>query len=132
MKMFKKIFATVLCVIMVFGSAPLSGLVGLELPEFNFFTHKASAATYSGSCGENLTWVLDTSTATIEISGTGKMQNFSYDSSPWNYYIKDIKKVVVNDGVESIGDYAFYGCEYLTSVVLPEGLISIGGSAFSR
>ena len=36
------------------------------------------------------------------------------------------------DSVTSIGDFAFYGCDSLTSVTLPDSVTSIGGSAFAR
>ena len=38
--------------------------------------------------------------------------------------------VVVPDGVESIGDYAFYGCTALESVSLPESATNIAATAF--
>ena len=37
----------------------------------------------------------------------------------------------VPEGILAIGDYAFYGCDALTSVTLPDGLTSIGENAFS-
>lgn len=44
----------------------------------------------------------------------------------------DITAIVIPDGVESIGDYAFYGCPDLESVVLPASLKSIGKGAFGN
>lgn len=38
--------------------------------------------------------------------------------------------VIIPDGVISIGDSAFEGCEHLTGVEMPEGIISIGNCAF--
>ena len=40
-------------------------------------------------------------------------------------------RVIIPEGVTSIGDYAFSGCVGLTSVTIPEGVTSIGISAFS-
>ena len=40
------------------------------------------------------------------------------------------KVVNVPQGVESIGDEAFYNCEALTSITLPQGVESIGNEAF--
>ena len=42
-----------------------------------------------------------------------------------------LKKVVIGDGVTSIGDEAFENCEKLTEVVFGTGLSSIGQNAFS-
>ncbi|MBR4621366.1 MAG: leucine-rich repeat domain-containing protein [Salinivirgaceae bacterium] len=39
--------------------------------------------------------------------------------------------VIIPDDVESIGDYAFYGCSDLTSVTIPNSVKSIGDNAFS-
>ena len=38
--------------------------------------------------------------------------------------------MVIESGVTSIGEYAFYGCSSLTSITIPEGVTTIGGSAF--
>ena len=79
----------------------------------------------SGTCGENLTWVLD-SDGTLTISGTGNM----YAEPYWNGYNDQIKSVVVEEGVTSIGSCAFYECYGLEKVSLPETLMSIGTNAF--
>lgn len=87
----------------------------------------------SGTCGaqgENLTWVL-TDDGTLTISGEGKMMNYSDSSvAPWYPHRTKILSAVMEDGVMSIGDYALYACLKLTSVSLPDGIESIGRSAF--
>ena len=116
---------------------------------------EAEEETYvaSGTCGENLTWTLDEA-GTLTISGTGDMEDYSdANDVPWKQYYGDIVKVVVKNGVASIGDYAFiycgsaeyielphtmtdigkyafFGCEYLESIELPEKLTGIGAEAF--
>ncbi len=42
----------------------------------------------------------------------------------------NLSTVVIRDGVQSIGDSAFYGCENLNTVVLGTGITSIGAKAF--
>ena len=85
----------------------------------------------SGSCGENVTWTL-TADGTLTISGTGAMTDYTYDSrSPWYSCRTYIKRVVMQQGVTSIGDRAFWDCSGLTSVTIPDGVTSIGDSAFS-
>ena len=85
----------------------------------------------SGSCGENVTWTL-TADGTLTISGTGAMTDYTADSrSPWYSCRTYIKRVVMQQGVTSIGDLAFWDCSGLTSVTIPDGVTSIGGDAFS-
>ena len=87
----------------------------------------------SGTCGDNVYWSF--SNGTLTISGEGAMDDFypwdDYDPSkaPWSEL--DINEIVVEDGVTSIGDYAFRSCTSLTSVAIPDSVTSIGGAAFS-
>lgn len=84
----------------------------------------------SGTCGDNLTWTLDTATETLTISGTGAMENYTYDNpAPWNSQRQNIQNAVISTGVTSIGDYAFSFCN-LTNVTIPDSVTSIGNSAF--
>ena len=84
----------------------------------------------SGSCGENVTWTL-TADGTLTISGTGAMTDYTYDSrSPWYSCRTYIKRVVMQQGVTSIGDHAFWDCSGLTSVTIPDGVTNVGQSAF--
>ena len=69
---------------------------------------------------------------TLTISGSGAMADYDAASSvPWNGSVADIKTVVIGEGVTSIGNYAFNGCENLTSVVIPTGVTQIGDNAFN-
>lgn len=43
-----------------------------------------------------------------------------------------ISKITIPEGVTSLGDYAFYGCQNLTEVSLPASLGSIGKGAFGN
>ena len=91
----------------------------------------------SGSCGKNVTWTLG-SDGTLTISGRGEMENYKQDfadwpfgtNAPWRSHIKDIIAVVVEDGVTSIGDCAFYWCDKLTSLTISSSVTSIGVDAF--
>jgi len=109
----------------------------------------------SGNCGDDLTWTLDDA-GTLTVSGTGPMTNYESGQTPWNDYICDVRTVVIESGVTSIGDNAFYNtdtpglttsvtipdtvtsignhafdfCEYLTNITIPDSVISIGEGAF--
>ena len=83
----------------------------------------------SGTCGNDLTYHYVESTKTLTISGSGAMND--YYTAPWNSYAENILKVVIGNGVTSIGDYAFEDCSEIKTVVLPDGVTSIGDGAFS-
>ena len=67
--------------------------------------------------------------STLIISGTD-MPNYTPENTPWYYHQKDIKNVLIYNGVTNIGDFAFYNCSNLTSITIPKSVTSIGGSAF--
>lgn len=68
---------------------------------------------------------------TLVISAQGAMQDYSAAAqTPWFKDRADIRKIVVQKGVTTIGDYAFYGCENVTSVTLPDTVTQIGKLAF--
>ncbi len=96
------------------------------------FSLSLSAETYSGACGDNLTWTLDTESGILTISGSGAMTDYSYENhAPWYSYCSSITSAVISDGVTSIGDYAIYGCSsLLTSITIPCSVTSIGYRAF--
>ena len=120
MKKTSKILSIILAILMVISIIPIT----------------ASAATYSGTCGENVTWELDESVGTLVISGTGSMEDFTYNdeegssSAPWFLYQNSIKEIVIADGITTIGDFAFYYCKNLEKVSIPESVTSIGGVTF--
>ena len=89
----------------------------------------AYASVKTGKCGDNVTYSLDTETGVLTISGTGKMTDYSYSSSPFCNDTK-IKVVTIDYGVTSIGKYAFRSCKNLTSVTMPNSLTSIGENSF--
>ncbi len=83
----------------------------------------------SGPCGAALKWTY--ADGILTVSGTGTMSDFNTEGSqPWMLYLADITKVVVEEGVESLGFAAFKKCTALTEVTLPESLKEIGPRSF--
>ena len=100
----------------------------------------ASWAQMSGSCGDGLNYNAETKdggkTYTLTISGSGWMKSYDYWASPdpvlpgWSEIREKITSVVVGEGVLSVGNQAFNECKTLTSVILPSTLQHIGSDAF--
>ena len=83
----------------------------------------------SGSCGEDAVWTL-ADTGTLTISGSGTMDDFSGSASPWFAQRAKIRKVIVEDGITDVGDYAFYSLDQLTEVSLSDSVTGIGQGVF--
>ena len=111
----------------------LSDPEGIFAPLFDYFnaqTAPAVGSVASGTCGKNLTWVLDDE-GTLTISGTGEMWDFEeYAEIPWRDFCTEISSVEVESGVTSIGDRAFSDFYVLRSMELPDTLRTIGTHAF--
>ncbi len=79
---------------------------------------------------DNLTWKLYED-GTLNISGTGAMKDYNADDNPSPAYNNSkVKKIVIEKGVTSVGDYAFRSCNNLTSIMISNSVTSIGNSAF--
>lgn len=83
----------------------------------------------SGTCGENLTWALD-SNGVLTISGQGDMDHFHSWDFPWIKYVQDIKTICISDGVTQIGENAFRGCSSATEVTIADSVEVICHYAF--
>jgi len=135
---FKKLLSNFLIVIMINSLVPVSvfaedisvsdGSVTTESDDLN------NSVTYddiqkSGSCGNNLTWRLE-SDGMLTISGSGDMIDCSNWSAPWYSNRNNIKSVIINNGVTTIGNSAFHSCENLTNITIPNSVTTIGNNAF--
>ncbi len=89
-------------------------------------------------CGDHAYWCFDSKTRKLTISGTGNMADYEYDgetggvTSPWYAYKGNITSVVIENGITSIGNSAFESFANLTSVSIPDSVKSIGNQAFYR
>ena len=83
-----------------------------------------------GACGPDLRWHL-TNNGVLTISGKGEIYDYSYydHSAPWRGY--RIKRIIIGDGITTIGSRAFEGCKELTSVTIPNSVTTIGEAAFA-
>ncbi len=153
------LMAVALATALAFSGIPLAFGTGDGQPEPREGEAAAQASIVDqGDFGDGnaLHWALDDA-GTLTITGTGKMTTALADA-PWYSKLNLIQKVVVGEGVTSVGTYAFYtddlamscpvksvelpstvtsigraafsGCGELAQITLPEGLASIGMSAF--
>ncbi len=84
---------------------------------------------------EEISYTFDEDTGTLTLTGTGAMEDYNYsnflaDASPWHMYRKSIKKVVLSEGITTIGSYAFFDCSALTEISIPQSVTTICVSAF--
>lgn len=115
-----------------------------------------SASDGWGTCGDNIKWTFTESTGVLKLEGSGEMKG----EKAWKSYYKEIKKVIIGEGITSVSALAFsdptwgasafpklkevqlpstlkvieYGAfryaKELKSISLPKGLTQIGDSAF--
>ena len=144
----KKIFgilSLLLCATpMIYAQA--DGIVTLKSSDVEMTLNGAAMGKVidSGSCGKNVNYELYDD-YTLRIFGKGAMYNYDlkyinngvhrYEgvygedvtTAPWG---KNVKSVVIEDGVTRIGAYAFTGCTSLTDVNIPNSVTSIGRGSF--
>ena len=80
-------------------------------------------------CGDDVTWYLSAD-GVLTLSGTGDMWDFSIDDPGYYSFRKSIVSAVIENGVTSIGDCAFYNCTSLTNVATQDRVTSIRDGAF--
>ena len=72
-------------------------------------------------------WSFDPDTSTLTVGGKGEMPD---GNLPWAVYNADIKHVVIKDGVRSLSNNAFSGCEKLESIMISDTVGKIGANVF--
>ena len=93
----------------------------------------ASAADSSGVCGDNLAWSFQSDTGTLTVTGSGAMTSWSMPSEvPWNSFRDSIRALELSKDLTNISGYAFYDCNNLAGVTIPDKVLSIGRNAFEQ
>ena len=136
--MFKKIISVLASAVMLLTVFDISAAVFAE-----------PAETKTGSCGDNVTFTLTDTNGDghydkLVISGSGDMTDYNDNSSNSRPYLAEkhnasntvygndiITDIIVEEGVTSVGDYAFYFFENVERVNLPSTLKDIGNRSFA-
>ncbi len=85
----------------------------------------------SGSCGESAVWTYKDNT--LYISGSGDMNDYTAANEvPWYSFAGQIQSIQIDEGITSIGSYAFSDCALVTEIVLPDSIAAIGQHAFNN
>lgn len=97
-----------------------------------------------GQCGDNVFWELITDWDSeapdyykiLKLTGTGSIWNYtSAKEPPWPQYLayalRAVSRLVLEDGITRIGEYAFWNTPTYDSIELPRSLTEIGYRAFT-
>ena len=138
----KRLLSAILSFCMLLTMAPTVAFAADEDNEGN------TAPATSGTCGaegsaDSVKWNFNSSTGTLTISGTGKMSNLNNSTEtenisdgagtyPWANLKDSITKIVIGDGVTSIGSKAFIAYTNVTSVNIGKNVSEIGVGALSQ
>lgn len=148
----KKILSIIICFVLLSGVCN-TGFTPLNILNIFNLTASADEETTSGQCGDNLYWSFDADTYTLTISGTGDMYDYGGEAdsntyysneedriknaymnnpAPWDAFRTEIRKIDIQPGCTSIGDFAFFRCWYVGGIIFPEGIITIGDYIFTN
>ena len=109
----------------------------------------SAASTRSGKCGKDLTYKFNGAIGELVISGTGSMYDYTFDDKQyiwemsschdeeyvvtfpeWYDIRNEIKSIVMEEGVTSVGTAAFQFTENLAEVKFPKSLEKLSWYAF--
>ena len=132
---------TILPTVALAEDASLAGFCGgdANTEKFETITGKTwvygNLTTFSTDIYKNVSWRLDengTDTYTLTLSGSGKMADYLAEKvRPWYSYASKITKLIVEDGVSSVGSRTCYNFTALTDVSLADTVTDIGEFSFS-
>ena len=136
------VMALSLCATAWAGDPVLTGFCGADSTSEKAETITGNTWVYgtktpfSTDIYKNVSWKLEkngeTDTYTMTISGSGAMADYLAGSArPWNSYVGKITKLVVENGVTTVGSRTCYNSAALTDVVLPASVTEIGEFSFS-
>ena len=141
----KRVISAALAVSMAVSMMPAAAVSAFATDVGNSVAVQTAGNELTYNCGatenDHVTVSLvknsDNETYTLVVSGTGSMADYSKAADvPWygdnGQLMKKVTKGIVKSGITHLGARTFVLAENLTSVELPEGLLSIGVSCFNQ
>lgn len=117
----KVIIITILFIAVMYISSYASNL------EFNYELDSNNYATITSYKGSNTEITIPKEIDGYEVKKIGE---HAFDESRNNTNGKTLTKVIISEGITTIGDFAFVHCTNLERIKLPESLTSLGDQTF--
>ena len=120
-----------------FGSQVTEYIIGDEVKGIGFFAFYGCPSLTSvtipnsvTSIGENAFGACSSLTSVTINSDAIVSKNYSDDSNFYHIFGSQVTEYIIGDEVKGIGDWAFWNCNSLTSITIPNSVTSIGGHTF--
>ena len=130
----KKRLLLVLVAMILLSTVPIASVVGLELPHIGFgVTAKATTqGDFEYSVWNNKAEITDYTGSATQLSIPSELGGYPVTSigDYAFYYCDSLTSITIPDSVTSIGDSAFQSCDSLASITIPDSVTSIGDDAF--
>ncbi len=107
----------------------LLSLLLISVMLFALIPSNALAVETSGCLG-NSSWVF-LEDGTLYITGHGEIMDFNQVNVPWEELKPSITRVHLDEGIDTVPSYSFWGCENLTEVIIDGNLEKIEYAAFT-
>ncbi len=127
MNILKKTLCVLMVTLLVLTAAPLSSFAEVDFSAF--FVKAAESDEKRIQCGDNVYFTCDEKTGVAVISGEGPMWDRGYLGEPY-FSFQGAEKIIIEEGVTRIGDYAFRYENNLKELVIPDSVTAIGQEAF--
>ena len=123
MKKTRKLFATLLSLVMILTALPLTAVTSFAETsgDFEYIILDNGTAEITGYIGSATEWEIPSLIEGYTVTSIGTCAFLYYES---------LKSVTIPDSVTSIGDSAFEGCISLESITIPDSVTSIGDWVF--
>ena len=92
--------------------------------------------TTDNSCGANCKWMFDEKIGTLFIKREEAMRSYEFDedqdesTTPWTSFIDEIKHVIIDQQISTIGSYAFCNRTLFSLIIILDTVTVIGSGVF--